>query len=507
MLRSIIKRNFFKDCIFCIASSLLLTLAFPKTDFGFLAWIALIPWMMALDGKRKLPAFGFSYLAGIIFFSCMFYWFIHVTLPGLIFLILYLAVYFGAFGVFYVVFSRHRFLKKIFLLSSAWVVLEFLRARLFSGFGWASLGHSQYKNLPLIQIADITGVLGISFIVVMVNVFLKEYFEASLARKKWDWLFLKSAPARVVGVLLFICYGYGAYRLNTVISPPTAKIAVVQANIEQEIKWDPREWRDIFKKYLKLTKNAAAEKPELIIWPETSFPGYVWEAPELFEDLRKFTAEIKTPLLIGMVRQLEEDVYYNSAVLLSSDGEIVETHNKLHLVPFGEYIPLRNILPFLEAIVPIGDFTAGTKYTLFPVDPGRGKGQTFGVLICFEDTVSRISRAFTQRGADLLVNITNNAWFKDTKAPYLHMQDALFRTVENRRALVRSTNTGISCVIDPYGRVLNYVENGHHKKTYVEGHILSSVPLGGFLTFYTKYGDIFTYFCLGSILWGIVRRV
>jgi len=507
MLRSLIQKKLFQDFVFCTVSALLLTLAFPKTDFGFLAWIALVPWMLALDGKGKLAAFGLSYLAGIFFFSLMFYWFIHVTLLGMILLILYLAAYFGIFGIFYAAFSRRKLIEKIFLLPSAWIFIEFLRAHLISGFGWASLGHSQYKNLALIQIADITGVAGISFIVVVINVLLKDFFKIKVAEGKWDFKLFKTAPGWVTLIFLFVYLGYGFYSLSGSGKWVTAKIAVVQANIEQEIKWDPRQWREIFKKYLKLTKGVAVEKPELIIWPETSFPGYVWETPELFEELKEFVAEIKTPLLIGMVRQMGEEVYYNSAVLLSSDGEVIDIHDKLHLVPFGEYIPFRNIFPFLEGIVPIGDFTAGKKYTLFPVDPNGNKKQTFGVLICFEDTVSKISRAFTQKGADLLVNITNNAWFKDTKAPFLHMQDALFRTVENRRSLVRSTNTGISCVIDPYGRIRNYIQNEHHKKTYVEGHIVSAVSLGGPQSFYTKYGDIFTYFCLGSILWGIVRRV
>ncbi len=338
---------------------------------------------------------------------------------------------------------------------------------------------------------------GVSFLIVMVNVLARE-----LARTRFNILFGKPKREFVLGCALVFSFVilsllYGLYRLQPEKKASSLTITVVQADIPQEMKWQPSAWPFIMAKHLTLTKAAAAQKPDLIIWPETAFPGFIWESPQLFEDLRAFVAEIKIPLLLGLVIQ-EEDRYYNSVVLISKDGEIIARHDKLHLVPFGEYVPLRKTFPVLTDIVPIGDFTAGKTWTIFP--------QGFSVLICFEDTVPEISRGFVKKGANLLVNMTNDAWFKDTKAPFLHMQAAVFRAVENRRTLIRAANTGVSCFIDRNGRVLNSVKDEQGKTTYVAGYKLENVSFENEKTFYTKYEDVFTYLCFGVILWGIVTR-
>jgi len=484
-------------------------LAFPKTDWWILSWTDLIPLLLVLDQKNKGRAFLSAYLTGVIFFWGVLYWLIHVTVLGATLLIFYLSVYFGLFGIFYSAFAKETITKKLFLLPAAWVSLEFLRAHLLTGFGWAALGHSQSKNLMMIQIADITGVYGISFLIVMVNLFLKEYLKEIWSGQVINVMVFKNSGGVITTVVFLVYFAYGCFTFGFNMflfgKPRKAAVGVVQGNIEQDLKWESQEWPDIFQKYLKLTKEASSRHPEIIIWPETSFPGYVWEAPELFEELKEFVAKIKIPILVGLVRLVYDD-YFNSAVLVSSNGHVIKEHDKMRLVPFGEYIPLRNWLPFLEAIVPIGDFTPGKRYTLFPINPdGRKKG-TFGVLICFEDTIPEISRRFVQEGADFLVNITNDAWFKDTKAPYLHMQNSVFRTIENRRSLVRSANTGVSCMINSFGKIVNFVQDKQKKKTYVEGIMFDYVPLGETDTFYTKFGDIFTYLCFGGILWGMIRR-
>jgi apolipoprotein N-acyltransferase len=165
----------------------------------------------------------------------------------------------------------------------------------------------------------------------------------------------------------------------------------------------------------------------------------------------------------------------------------------------------------LADIVPIDDFTAGREYTLFPVSARTGQivaeRKSFAILICFEDTVAELSREFVNRGAHLLVNITNDAWFKDTKAPFLHLQASVFRTVENRRSLIRAANTGVSGYIDPAGRIAGLVKDAGGKVTYVSGYAITAPPLASTRTFYTKCGDIFTYLCFGCILLGIIRKV
>ena len=499
--------SFLRNLALCFLSACLLVLSYPRSDIWIFAWIGLVPFFFALENRRGRVAFGLGMITGILFFAGTLFWFVHVTLLGAILLILYLAVYFGLFAVGYCFWEKKNFLTKLFLLPSLWVVLEFVRGHLLSGFGWVSLGHSQYQILPLIQIADTTGVSGISFLVVMVNVFLKEILE-----NKFKLSFAeKSITAAALTIVLFLgaVLGYGFYRLSRPSPTEKIRIAIIQANIPQEEKWESSAWPVIMSRYLDLTRQAAKDHPDLIIWPETAFPGFVWEAPQLFVDLENFVAKLKIPLLLGMVT-LTRDSYYNSAVLISAEGEVAEQYDKLHLVPFGEYIPLRHIFPFLSAIVPIGDFTPGNKFTPFPLVSQKNKGSrkpgVFSALICFEDTIPEISSAFTRRGSNLLVNITNDAWFQDTKAPYLHLQASLFRTVENHRGLVRVANTGASCFIDPSGRVIRYVEDSTHKKTYVAGFAIQDIGLNQENTFYSKYGDIFTYLCFGGILMGMMRR-
>lgn len=513
MTGSFVQRHFTDFCL-CAFSSVLLVLAFPKTEISVLAWVGLVPLMTALDGKDKGRAFLLSYFCGVFFFGGVLYWFVHVTALGAVLLVLYLALYFALFGVGYSFFSPLKTIQKLFLLPSLWTVLEFIRAHFLTGFGWAGLGHSQYKNLSLIQMADVTGVFGVSFLVVMVNVFFKEII---------PMLFHKGGAYRkgmfystLMACVLLSVLGYGTFRLKSlnhlsgVFSPqaPQALIAVVQANISQERKWHEPAWPEIMEEYIALTQEAASQKPDLIIWPETSYPGILWEEKALFEELQGFVRQMKIPLLVGAVTREGED-YYNSALLLSKEGGVIEQYRKVHLVPFGEYIPMRSLFPFLSQIVPIADFTAGKEYTIFPFfvkGESRAEQGAFSVLICFEDTVARLSRKLAQKGAQLLVNITNDAWFEDTKAPFLHLQSAVFRTVENRRGLVRSANTGVSCFINAFGRIVQAVQNDRHKMTYVRGYAMAGVRFSREETFYTKFGDVFTFGCLGCILAMIVRK-
>jgi len=388
-----------KNIFLCLFSAFLLRLAFPPWDFWALAGIGLVPFLHLLDGKRARSGFGYGYLLGVLFFGSTLWWFIHVTLPGMILLVLYLSLYFAVFGWCSSLFS-HRLspLARLFFLPSLWVALEYLRGWLFTGFGWVTLGHSQYKNLMMIQIADITGSHGVSFVVVMTNVLLKEFCGIFSHRKKTSEARLGFALA--VGLIMLFVYAiYGFVRLHTLKVNPGPSVAVIQANIAQSEKWEGSRWPGIMKKYRYLTREAAADHPDLIIWPETAFPGFIWEAPELFLDLQTQMRLLETPLLLGIVTQRRDlaprgnnsrdsaprdssrrarpedlaprDEYHNSALLISSTGRVDQEHDKLHLVPFGEYVPLRGIFPFLSHIVPIGDFTPGKEYALFSLEPLR----------------------------------------------------------------------------------------------------------------------------------------
>ena len=224
------------------------------------------------------------------------------------------------------------------------------------------------------------------------------------------------------------------------------------------------------------------------------------------EEIRDFSRLENIPILIGVVTQ-EAEQYYNSALLITPDGGMKQRYDKLHLVPFGEFLPLRKQLPFLADFVPIDDFTPGKHAKVFQWTL-QDKIVHFSVAVCFEDTLAYINRMFVQNGAQLLINITNDAWFGDTNEPYMHLQAAVFRTIETRRSLVRAANTGISCVIDPYGRFMKFIQNANGKKTYIDGAAVFFVPVNSSTTIYTKVGDVFTYLCFLCILWqGFGRRV
>ena len=275
--------------ILCLLTAVLLILSFPCFDFWPLVWIALIPMMWAFEDKLPEDAFKCGYYGGFIFFGGMFYWFIsmHVTAGIPVFLavlavgalVAYLSVYFGLFGYGYALVRKRMPFARYLFIPALWAGLEFIRDRLFTGFGWASLGHSQYQFLPAIQIADLTGVFGVSFFIVLVNLVLLDTLKSFFVEEK-------SIKDRVVWVPLLIAlvfsgfvFGYGFWRCRTeayTADQADIKVAVVQGNVPQRLKWIPLRWPDIMDKYLNLSKLATKANPDLIIWPETSFPGYLW---------------------------------------------------------------------------------------------------------------------------------------------------------------------------------------------------------------------------------------
>jgi apolipoprotein N-acyltransferase len=377
------------------------------------------------------------------------------------------------------------------------VALEFIRAHLFTGFDWVMLGHSQYKNLMCIQIADITGVYGVSFLVILVNLL---FFETLRARS----LFLKANITVIAILSLVLAYGFWVTGQKKYY--PIARVGVVQPNIPLALDWDQeyRPW--IIDQNIRLTKKLQDQKLDLIVWPETSLPGVITDAPFLTNEIQATAAGGHTPILIGSIAQ-EGEHFYNSAFLIGADGQMLGRYDKIHLVPFGEFLPLRPVLGWISKIVHLDDFTSGKTYKVFSITPAPSHTEDsfrpqkkFSVLICFEDTLGHLCRHFAQAGADFFVNMTNDAWFKDTKAPFLHLQAAVFGCVENHRSLARAANTGVSALVDPWGRIIASVSDGHGKETFVEGTTWGSLPLNHEKTFYTKYGDIFTYLCFLCIL-------
>ncbi len=481
-------------------------LSFPKPGIWIFAWIAFVPLFFAIENKRPFKSFLLSYICGAVFFITTLFWLINVTTIGLIVLSLYLALYVAVFGIGVAFLTcRLNLWQRIIFIPSLWVVLEFIRGILLTGFPWAILGNCQAGFLPAIQAADIVGALGVSFIVVFANILVFELIKSRFFKSRFN---LKQFL--ILALVLVVWFGYGVWRLTQSSGKSCfVKVAVIQGNIAQEIKWATSFQEHIFQKYCLLTEIASLKDSlDLVVWPETSYPQYITPGID-DEQIKKFAGNNGVALLAGsiMLRQMN---YYNSAILFSNKGDIVKVYDKIHLVPFGEYIPARKKFPFLERIVPIEDFTFGKDYSVFSV-PCRNNGNLhFSVLICFEDIFGYLARRFVARGADVLINVTNDAWFGDTSSPYQHMQSSVLRAVENRVVVVRSANTGISCFIDDTGKVYSLLKDKTGKPTFVTGYQSAWVYRTQRGSIYTKIGDVFAlaciFYCFIIFIWGMKNR-
>jgi len=502
-----------------VLSAVLLILSFPGFNMWIFAWIAFIPLFFALENQGPFKAFLISYLTGFLFFLGTIYWLIHVTLPGMIVVVAYLALYFGLFGLL-ISYSKlstpYSQLPTMLFIPAAWVTFEWIRANALTGFGWNLLGYSQASNLTMIQISDITGAYGVGFVILALNAAIYAYIK-NLRNAKKTYMGLAA-----VSFLLLAVFAYGSLRLNNVFTGEKLKVAIVQGNIPQDEKWDSRFTDFILSRYAGLTREAAMEKVDMVIWPETSVPGFLENEKELYDTVRDLAAEANAPILVGSPRYDEADnseSYYNSAFLVLSDGTIGGHYDKIHLVPFGEYVPFKNLLSFIHRFAPrpIGDCVAGKDFTVFRFSLKRAardadynwkllKKVNFSCLICFEDVFPDLARKFVKKNADFLVNITNDAWFGKTSAAYQHAQASIFRAVENRTNVLRAANTGLSCFIDQKGRITGRVaRNG--RDLFVDGFGIQEIVLSRARTFYTKYGDLFAYMCVFLTLLNLAARL
>ncbi len=483
--------------VLMLASAILLVLPFHCGSLGFLAFFALIPYFTLLKNKEAGEAFKISYWTGLLFFALMGYWLNWVNVLGFALLVLYLALYFGLFGYWASKFIHSSSLRTVFYIPAFWVALEFVRGFLFSGLPWGLLGYSQWKSIVWIQISDLTGAWGVSYFVLLINVLLFKIIDV------WR---LKVLRGRLIGILfiaLVVVASYGEYQLmswknyfNGPSKKAAFKVSVLQGNIPQEQKWDAKIKGIIFEKYKRLTLMAALQKPDLIVWPETSFPGFLEDEPTLAASLRSVVRQAQTPVLVGapVFGDLEKGLkFYNSGVYYSAQGEEKGRYSKIHLVPFGEYVPFEPLIGFIRHFVTIGHFSAGSEKTVFelkPRDASLGYSARFSTLICYEDIFPGLVRGFCLNGANLLVNITNDAWFGKTTAPYQHAQGSIFRAVENRVPVVRSTNTGLSCFISQTGEILSSVKDSG-EEIMVTGHATETLMLRKITTFYTRFGEVF----------------
>lgn len=476
-------------------SGLLLFLAYPPYNLSYLAFIALIPLLISLKGSLfKMASLG--YLFGLVFFGGLLFWMNSMRLYGVacwarpllwLLLVVSLSLYPAIFGLLYGLVSKR--LQGLFALLAAciiWCGLEFIRTHFpLGGFPWALLGYSQYLNLPLIQIVSFTGVYGVSFLVILFNAIIIEICGPSTLKRK-VLLF-------TLCLLLYTsCYAYGWWSLSQPLPPKDLKVAAVQGNFDIEMSWNWRDTHGEFRSRLsELTGMALPVLPELIVWTETIILDPLSYLPGLARELALLT-EGSASLLLGAPHYESKGTkthYFNSAFLLLPEGRIAQRYDKLHLVPFGERLPGERFIPWLRDLFPMaGDYTPGSNFTLFRI----GEKGSFGVLICFEDIFAGLARRFVRDGAAFMVNITNDAWSRSRGCHYQHFQASIFRAVENRCYILRAGNTGVSAIIDPYGRIERIIPI--NTAGIITGEVSTLRPH----SLYTRWGDLFVYLCLGA---------
>jgi apolipoprotein N-acyltransferase len=475
-----------------LMSAAMLVAAFPSFSQPALAWVGLVPLLILLRHSTPRVAFFWSWLAGTLYFLGSIWWLTHVTVVGWVILCVYLGLFFGLFGWVLTKSEIWRdgpgFGRRIVFAAGLWTMLEFARTHLLSGFGWNLLSYSQTPWPLAIQLAETTGAWGVSFVIVTVNALLAE---AWLARK-FRVRVLAYLGAAAVGSALI---GYGLLRLPVPGEGRVVRATVVQGNIAQEEKWDDSFREPIMKKYDQLTREAKASQSELVVWPETSVPGFLELDEPLTQRVMSLSAEIGAPILVGAPHGQLQGLDWrttNGAALVESSG-VNSWYDKIHLVPFGEYIPLERLFPWLRDILPpIGDFLPGQEHTVFHLEPEL----RFSVLVCFEDLFPELARRFVQEGARMLIVITNDAWFGPTGAAYQHAQASTLRAVELRVPVIRAANTGWSGCIDQAGRWTGQVRDRSGKTLFVAGTHTCESALGETRTIYQRFGDWFILLCV-----------
>ena len=528
MMHSIIGKNilykkpFYGNLFLSFLTILLLSFSFPSPCISYLAWIALVPWFIIISTGYRTGLF--SYLIGLLFFIFNLTWLWSVTGFGWILLALYLALYFYVFGLVIHFLRRWLQLPHLFIAPFVWVTFEYLRSFPYFGFPWFFAGHSQYLHLPLIQISDITGVYGISFLIVAVNAAIAELVEQCLLKRfngsEMDSAVLSDKNRRVFWITIIIpcflisvvlVYGYFDLRGNRAL-PEGPNICVVQGNVPQgvKIKADKEEKKKILSKYTDLSLKAAGKNVDIIVWPETMVPGILNIDPKLLnreidrlskESVRTITDATFANLILGGTAidvQNANALYFNTAFYFDRHGKYVNRYDKIYLVPFGEFIPFEEWLSFFSYMVPYSvSLSGGGQRTMFELDTRKDDRYCkFGVIICYEDTVAPLVRKFRKDGADFMINITNDAWFHDSSELDQHLAVMVFRAVENRISITRAANSGISSFIAPNGEIYDYLDKeGKYKE--IEGILCNKIRFENSVnSWYTNHGDVFPISCL-----------
>ena len=489
----VVERDYsFTRYVWAGLSGVLLVLSFPSFGHSAFAWIALVPLLVSVHNVSPAHGFGLGLIAGLLHFwgtvnwialvmsdygglSAIAAWAVH----GL--LVSYLALFPACFGLAMAQIVWRLGPLGLLCAPGIWVITEFGRIYLFTGFPWELLGYSQAHVLPVAQFASLFGVVGVSALIVMVNAAIAYVIVAR--QRRWF-------PVVVTGVFVVAVVAFGVWRLRDArlaSSGELLRVAAIQGNVAQPDKWDPSREEEILSRYLSQTRFAAEDKARLIIWPEAATP-FSLELDPRGERVRTVARETRTSLLVGSTEiDGRSSSYYNAAFMIDASGTTSGIYRKQHLVPFGEYVPLESALTFVSPLVEsVASFSAGSEASTLEVD-----GHEIGTAICYEVIYPGLVRQLVRAGSTLLVTITNDAWYGLSSAPYQHFQQATMRAVEQGRFLVRSANTGISGIIDPYGRVLSRSE------LFEPAVVVEDVRLISEFTVYGRIGDAPLYVVVG----------
>jgi len=452
--------------MFAIASGVLLALSFPKYGHPAFAFIALVPLYVALSGWNGRPGpvpgvttgrgFRLGLITGFIHFAGTVYWtgatvqtFGGLPLPVAVFvtglLVLYMATYLALASAASAIFIRRFGLVGLALSPATWVAAEYTRGFLFGGFPWIPLGNTMVTLLPIVQLASLVGVYGLSALVALINV---GFAATALSAGRTRALCFAGTITVIAAASV-----WGGQRMaaNRLAQGEVVRVGLIQANIAQVDKWNPNRAEMILDRYLQLTRQAADSGADFLLWPESATP-FFFQDDAGAELVRSMVRQLGKPLLLGSdeLERGSPNRYYNSAFMLDTAGTTAAVYRKIHLVPFGEYVPFQWALFFVGPLVEaVSAFTAGERVTMLPV-----REHMVSTAICYEVTYPSQAREAVRQGSELLTTITNDAWYGESSAAYQHFEMATMRAVEQGRYLVRAANTGVSGIVDPYGRVL-----------------------------------------------------
>jgi len=455
------------------------------------AWVAVVPVIAMALARPPGVALAWGWLFGLVFFLVLLRWLdftfqVYSAIPwpltwgpiGL--LAAYCGLYVGIFAWAVSWIGRRRS-PTLALAASPflWVAAEWVRGRLMGGFPWGELGYSQYLRLPVIQIAELGGVHAVSFVLLSVNAALTGCLALAWRRAL--------VGLGVGAALVSAALGFGMSRLAEPSPPGEVRVALIQPSIAQPLKADPGYAATTLGIATSLTRRVGTEHPDLIVWPETSLPAVLRREPRMLAGLQALSRELRAPILVGTidVDETSPPRLYNTAFFLTERG-IAGRYDKIHLVPFGEYVPLSSVIGFVRGWAEfIADLEPGARAMVFPGPPAP-----LGVVICYEGIFPELMREFVRGGARLMVNMTNDAWFGRTDGPWQHLAMYPFRAVEHRTAVVRAANTGVSAVIAPSGQIIRRLT------LFRRGAVSEPVPLRSRLTLYTRFGEWLAYLSL-----------